>query len=195
MEAQSLEGPMRIGVVAVVGLVVAAGAAAQQNTQAQQDAQVQQKLQEAKSALDYGGCPGALSARRQSPGGTIWTVSREDAKDSALKQQPGNSGVYVALSAKGALREIELSVSYLPPGTRVVPVGAPDKKDTRQKTFEISANGQKDVDGNLLVGPAFQITSVHLISATFADGGVWRAPSEDSCTVEPSLFLPVVAKR
>jgi hypothetical protein len=142
------------------------------------------------------GCPGLLSAKRQSAGGTMWTVSREDSARLGAKTKAGNEGVYVTLkSARGALREIDLSVSYLAPGARVMPVDAADAKDLLKKTFELSADGETSVDGNLLVGPAFEITNVHLIRATYKDGSVWRAPSEMACSVKPSKYMLVEAKR
>lgn len=203
---------MRFGAVTAAGLMIAAGVAQgqqsaqqQQSTQAQQSAQaqpntqtqqwLQKQLQDALAALDHGRCPGTLSARQQSPVGTMWTVSQEDAKDPAFKRRGANSGVYVALkSTKGALREIELNVSYIAPGARIMPVDSTDEKDMRQKTFELSAGGQRDVDGYLLVGPAFRISSVHLISATYADGTMWHARSEEDCRVEPSRFLQVATR-
>lgn len=197
---------MRLVCVVVAGLMVAAGAQAQQSTPAQlskQQAEVpqgtqqflQKQLEEAEFRLEYGDCPGIkLSARRQSPGGTMWTVSREDSASGEAIAKRAGEGVHVELkSAKDGLREIELSVSYVAPGARVMTV-APDAKDVREKTFDVSTGGETDVDRDLLVGPTFEITQVRLISATFADGKTWRAASKDACSVVPSKFLPVEAK-
>jgi hypothetical protein len=188
---------MRVFVMAVVGLMVAAGAQAQ----VQRGAVIQVPKggvvvgSPSRVFVPGGGCPGVLSARRQSPGGTMWTVSREDSASGEAKAKRAGEGVHVELkSADGVLRELELSVSYIAPGARVMTVGAPDKKDLRQKTFKLSADEQTDVIGDLLVGPAFEITRVHLTSATFADGHVWHALSENFCSVEPSRFMPVGAK-
>lgn len=187
---------MRVFVMAVAGLMVAAGAQAQQGTQAQQKAQAraQKYLKDMQVALVAHGCPGMLSAEQQSAV-TMWTVSREDSKDLTVAKQRGGSGIHVDLkSSRGALREIELSVSYIAPGERVMAVAAPDKKDLRQKTFNLSADGVTDLDGDLLVGPAFRITLVHLISAKYADGSMWRAQSEDVCSVAPSRFMRVAMR-
>jgi hypothetical protein len=179
---------MRVFVMAVAGLMVAAGAG-----QAQQEPVT--LIPGTHVLLVGNNCPGVLSARRQSAGGTVWTVAREDSARPGIRGQAGNAGVHVALkSARGALREVELSVSYLAPGARVMPVGAAAPKDVLKKTFELSADGETSVDGDLLVGPAFNITRVHLLSATFANGSVWRAPSEDACSVAPDRFLPVGTK-
>lgn len=193
----SREGPMRVFVMAVAGLMVAAGAQAQQSTPAQQKAQALQNLQkmvkDAQAARVARACPGVLSARQQSAV-TMWTVSREDAKDTSFAKKRGGSGIHVDLkSSRGALREIELSVSYIAPGARVMTV-APDEKDVREKTFDLSVDGLTDVDRDLLVGPAFQITRVHLISATYADGQVWNATSEDACSIAPDRLLLVADK-
>lgn len=195
---------MRVFVMAVVGLMVVAGAQAQQNTQARQKAEVQQstqqflqkQLEDAKFRLEYGDCPGILlSARRQSPGGTIWTVSREDSASGETTTKRAGEGVHVELkSAKDGLRKIELSVSYVASGARAMTV-APDAKDVRAKSFDLLADGRTSVDGDLLVGPAFEITRVRLFSVAFADGKIWRATSKDACSVVPSKFLPVEAKR
>jgi hypothetical protein len=141
-------------------------------------------------------CPaGVLRAHQRTAGGMVWTIAREDSNDLAFTKRQGRSGVHVELkSAKGPLRQIELSVSYLAPGARVMPVGATDSKDELKKTFTLSGDGETNVEGNLLVGPAFEITRVHLMSATFADGSVWRARDEDACSVKPDRFLLVGGK-
>ncbi|HTV07642.1 MAG TPA: hypothetical protein VMD97_01195 [Candidatus Aquilonibacter sp.] len=82
-------------------------------------------------------------------------------------------------------------MSYIAPGARVIPVGVTDEKDVLQKTFDVSADDQTDVDRDLLVGPAFEIIRVHLVGATFADGEVWRAASGNVCSVAPSRHLLV----
>ena len=57
-----------------------------------------------------------------------------------------------------------------------------DAKSAKEskKTFVLQQEAALRVDADLLVGPAATITRVHLVSATFADGSVWRAPS-DGC--------------
>jgi hypothetical protein len=107
-------------------------------------------------------------------------------------------GVHVAFaSPKTQVASLELSVSYLPPGLRVMPIDAKlGAKDMREdsKTFVLKQEAAMHVKGDLMVGPAATITRVHLISATFADGSVWHAANEGTCTIEPNRVLLVDAK-
>jgi hypothetical protein len=64
----------------------------------------------------------------------------------------------------------------------------------RAKTFNLDREAAMRIGGDLLVGPAATITRVHLVSATFADGSVWHAPSDDACTVVPSRRMLVASK-
>lgn len=195
---------MRFGIVTALGLMAGMGAAGAQQAKApvketppaETPAQVQNREAQAEIVVSGSACPvGAFRAQRQSPGEMVWTVSREDSKDTLFVRKQGNSGVHFDLkSSLGAVRELHLSVSYVAPGARVMPVGAAEKSDVLEKTFDVSADGEADVDRNLLVGRVFEITSVHLVSATFANGSVWRAPSENVCSVAPSGFLLVGGK-
>lgn len=207
---------MRIGLVAVVGLMVVVGAQAQQSTQAQQNMQARQsapyttqqfideKLLEAEFALEYRDCPGALRAQHQSVGPTIWTVALEDRDRDSQAQKVKGPGVHVVFETKpvktamNKVKALELSVSYLPAGARVMPVepglGTKSAKESK-KTFVLQQEAARELEADLLVGPAATITHVHLVSVTFADGNVWRAASEDECSVTPSLYMPVEAKR
>jgi hypothetical protein len=65
----------------------------------------------------------------------------------------------------------------------------------KAKTFNLDREAAMRVGGDLLVGPAATITRVHLMSATFADGSVWHASSEDACSIVPSKFMLVEAKK
>lgn len=195
MEAQSLEGPMRIGAVAVVGLMIAAGAQAQTQTQV-----FVQRGVPANARIVAAGptCPaGVLRARQQAAGGTtIWTIAQEDRNNKYQRGTPASMGVHVAFDSRlNLVQSLELSVTYLPVKLRLMPVAptegpAPDPK----KTFVLKREAALKIDGDLMVGPAATIKTVHLISATYSDGSVWRAPTEDSCTVEPSGLLLVGAK-
>jgi hypothetical protein len=96
------------------------------------------------------------------------------------------------------VKALELSVSYVPAGARVMPVEpGMDSKSAKEskKTFVLQQEAARQVDAELLVGPAATITRVHLVSATFADGSVWRASSEDVCSVAPALYMEVEAKK
>jgi hypothetical protein len=182
---------MRVFVMAVAGLMVAAGAQAQQSS----DASAKQMT---RYVLVEPGCPGQLSARQapQWPG-TVWTIAQQDT-DKKSQDAPGSMGVHVSfVSPKTQVASLELSVSYLPPGQRLMPT-APKQgtKDMREdsKTFVLKQEAAMHVDGDLMVGPAATITRVHLISATFADGSVWHAANANACSIEPNRVLPVDAK-
>jgi hypothetical protein len=181
---------MRFGVVAVAGLMVAAGAQAQQASGAS-------TKQMPRYVLVGPGCPGQFTARQQaSGGGTMWTTALED-KDK--KEQPpagGSLGVHVDFQgAKTQARSAELSVSYLPAGLRVMPVApgadAKNPDESKKKTFALTAEDKAHVEGNLMVGPAAMIESVHLMSVTFTDGSVWRAANDSTCTIEPNRVVQV----
>jgi hypothetical protein len=98
---------------------------------------------------------------------------------------------------KAPVRSLELRVSYLPSGLRVMPVDPKQgTKDMREsdKTFVLQQKAGVHVVGDLLVGPAATITRVHLMSVTFSDGSVWRAPSADACSVVPNGVMEVAAR-
>ena len=181
---------MRVFVMAVAWLMVAAGAQAQQGSAS--TAQLSQNV------VVGGECPGQLTAqRRPTAGETIWTAAQEDksAKDQANKP---TLGVHVAFQGvKTPVRSLELRVSYLPSGLRVMPVDPKQgTKDMREsdKTFVLQQKAGVHVVGDLLVGPAATITRVHLMSVTFSDGSVWRAPSADACSVVPNGVMEVAAR-
>lgn len=192
MEAWSREGLMRIGIVAVAGLMAAAGAQAQQGGVNQ--AQLSQYV------VTGSACPGQLMARQQATGGaTVWTTAFEDQKDKA-QAKPNGLGVHVDFQgAKTAIKALDLRVSYEPLGLKRVPVapgtnGFASSAAEREKNFNLDREAAMRVEGDLLVGPAATITSVHLMSATFADGSVWHAPSLNACSVVPSKLVLVKSK-
>src|ERR1700744_1958915 len=167
---------MRIGMVAVAGLVMAAGAQAQQGGVNQ--------TQLSGYVVTGSTCPGALTAQQKATGGaTVWTTAREDQKESADGKSNG-LGVHVEFQgAKNAIKALELSVSYEPLGLKRVPVtpgtnGFAGGTSEREKNFNLDREASMRVDADLLVGPAATITSVRLVSATYADGSVWHAPSQ-----------------
>jgi hypothetical protein len=193
---------MRFGLVAVVGLTVAgmSGAAAQQaNTPSAMPATVEQV--QPRYAVVGVGCPGVLQARQQATGGgTVWTTALEDEHDDTAR--PGGLGIHVDFAGvKTAVKSLELRVSYMPLGLRRVPVAPEttnakdDSPQERAKTFNLDREAAMKIGGDLLVGPAATITRVRLISVTYADGSVWHPSSEDVCSVEPSKYMLVEAKR
>ena len=182
---------MRVFVMAVAGFVAAGAGQAQQAS----DASAKQMP---RYVLVEPGCPGQLSAHQQTQGvGTVWTIAQQDT-DKKSQDAPGSMGVHVSFaSPKTQVASLELSVSYLPPGLRVMPIDAKlGAKDMREdsKTFVLKQEAAMHVKGDLMVGPAATITRVHLISATFADGSVWHAANESTCTIEPNRVLLVDAK-
>lgn len=216
---------MRIGIVAVAGLMVGMGAASAQQAkpatvtagqpvQVEPDQQAQKaaamrSLEAMKEAMKFTlagqGCPGQLAARQQATGGsTVWTTAYEDRGEirPIWTVRPEGLGIHVEFaSAKTAVKDLELRVSYLPLRLRSVPLGAQltdgaDKSpQEKEKRFNLSREAAIRIGGDLLVGPAATITRVHLLSATFADGSVWHAPSDDACSIVPSKFMLVEAKK
>jgi hypothetical protein len=183
---------MRIGIVAVAGLMVAAVAQAQ--TGGASTAQLSQYV------VTGSACPGQLQARQQATGGaTVWTTALEDQKDKA-DGKPNGLGVHVDFQgAKTAIKTLELRVSYEPLGLKRMPVtpgtnGFAGSTPEREKNFNLDREAAMRVDADLLVGPAATITRVHLMSATFADGSVWHAPTQNACSVVPSRIVLVKSK-
>jgi hypothetical protein len=184
---------MRFAIVAVAGLMVGMSVAvAQVSTQA------------VVTAVPVGaGCPGQLMARQQASGGaTVWTTAYEDRGDKAdWIVRPRGLGIHVEFAgSKTPVKALELRVSYLPLGLRSMPAanltnGVERAPQEKAKTFDLDREAAMRVGGDLLVGPAATITRVHLMSATFADGSVWHASSADACSVVPSKFMLVEAKK
>ena len=138
-------------------------------------------------------CPGWFRADQYDVGRArvVWTVALED-KDTKDKwwPAPGSRGVHVAFASAGLpVRSLELSVTYLPSGTHSMPID-PKSASESKKSYSLITHERARVEGDLLVGPAAMITSVHLISATFADESVWHAANESACSVEPNLVIP-----
>jgi hypothetical protein len=190
---------MRFGVMVMAGLMMAVTAQAQQTKAAQQTKDAQQQELKAKVLIIASGldCPaGALRAHQRTAGGaTIWTTAQEDPGKRFEDRTPGSLGVHVDFnSATNPVRSLELSVSYLPLKLRMMPVAEGANAKDRQKTFVLKQEAARRMDADLLVGSASAIETVHLVSATFADGSVWRARDEDVCTVEPSAFMLVGGK-
>ncbi len=195
---------MRFSAVAMIGLMVAAGAAAQQ-AKAPVVTEQQQKttviLLGTMTALSGSDCPGVLQARRQAMGGgTVWTTALGD-EAARSTARPKGLGVHVEFQdAASAVKALELRVSYLPPGLREIPVTseltnvAAKRGGEQEKTFNVDRAAAKRISADLLVGPAATITTVRLVSITFADGSEWREPTENACVVVPSGMMLVAAK-
>lgn len=193
---------MRFVAVAVVGLagwMAASGVQAQQVKAPEPQIPTEQQkkamviLQQRMGDLTPGSlCPGILSARRQGVGGTVWTTALED-RNIVRSGRPTGLGVHVEFEHRGSpVKALEMRVGYLPPGLRLMPVAGDLRSDTeREKTFDLDRVAAERIDGDLLVGAAATITRVRLVSVTYADGNVWREPTENACVATPNGYLPV----
>lgn len=159
----------------------------------------QAKISAGTPASDFAGanlCPGHLWAREGARPETQWTRSLEDKSGPGFAPAPGSTGLHVALSAAPRdLREMDLAVFFVPPGARLLGVRglSGEQIPEQKKTFRLVAttNAARSLDGDLLVGPSFEIQRVHLLSVTYKDGSVWRAASESVCSIVPDRLLPV----
>ncbi len=213
---------MRLGVVAVAALMMAAGVAQAQQVKAaepqlpteQQTKAIVTRAEQtavprsvpAKGLVIVSGptCPaGLLQADQQATGGaTVWTAALEDeGNKDALLRRPTGLGVHVDFQGTtGPVKALELRVSYEPLGLKRaagydwVRMNSWATRREREKNFNLDRQATMRVDADLLVGPAATITRVHLVSATFADGSVWRAPTPDACSVVPNRFMRVNSK-
>ncbi len=192
---------MRFGAVVMAGLMVAAGAAHAQQANSngpQTSTEAQQKtvivLHGVIATLNGSSCPGALQARQQATGGaTVWTTALGD--DTAALAPPRGLGIHVEFQGRhNPVKGLELQVSYLPLGLHAIQVANTAQPQERAKTFNLDRVAAMRIGGDLLVGPAATITRVHLVSATFADGSIWRAPSEEACTVVPNRLMQVALR-
>lgn len=211
---------MRFGAVVMAGLIVAAGVAQAQQTKAT-DPQIPTTLQNKTvtptqqeqrqkaiillngmiAEMNGSACPGALQARQQAIGGDmIWTTAFGDQIATAPSRQ--GLGIHVEFeNTKTAVKALELRVDYLPLGLHELQVAqtftntAPTPPRERTKTFHLDREAAMFIGADLLIGPAATITRVDLVSVTFADGAVWRAPSEDACSVVPSRLMLVASMR
>jgi hypothetical protein len=147
-----------------------------------------------------GNCPVGMFAQRRDSGQTLWITSFEDEHQSQKlnPSKPGNTGVHVFLSSHGkaTIRQVEIAVYYVAPGTRVLPVSSDNTPPDPRKTFNLSAeNGAAlKLAGDLLLGPVAGITRVHLVSIDYTDGTSWHAARESACSIEPSRLLLVNAR-
>jgi hypothetical protein len=151
-------------------------------------------------ATATGDCPVGMFAQRRDSGQTMWIVSLQDESNPnhATAPQPGNTGVRVSLTAprKSPIRQAELAVYYVAPGTHALLISNKKSPPDLKKTFHLAASDDASLHltGDLLVGPSAGITLIHLLSLDYADGATWTAPNNTACTVEPSGLLLVDAK-
>ena len=151
-------------------------------------------------------CPLRMSASQKGMPATVWTIAHEDAGDPNIfravdRRSPGY-GIHVSLGPSMLIQmpptilRAELSVDYLAPGTRMVPVSARYQPPTRSKTFTVHAGDlpSYELAADLLIGQTSGILRVHLVSVEYTNGETWTTPRPDTCTASPSLFVPVGAR-
>jgi hypothetical protein len=143
-------------------------------------------------------CPVGMTAQREAFGRTEWIVSLEDSRDPAITaaRRTANTGVYLELNAHKSkpLSQVKVAVDFaqyksgvMPAETKVTP--SPET----QKTFDLSAGGgsASELSGSLLLGQPVFVTRVHLLGITYADGSKWQPAAGSSCSIKPSLYMPV----
>lgn len=143
-------------------------------------------------------CPGALRADQHTVGGqrTVWTMALEDKNKKDQWPDPaGMAAVHMVFeNTRAQIRSLEVSVSYLPLGPRLMPDADGTNAQEMKKNYVLTADDKTRIERNLMVGPAATITRLHVTSATFADGSVWHATSEGACSIEPSRAIAVDGK-
>jgi hypothetical protein len=149
--------------------------------------------------IPFNACPVGMAAQRSNTGQLLtWTVSLEDSPQApkALAARTASAALHVQLNAHDhttSLRQVELAVYYVAPGSRLLPIETTAPPADLKKTFDLAADGGASLQltANLLIGPASNITRVHLLSITYADGTSWTAASDTICSIEPNRFLRV----
>ena len=148
------------------------------------------------------GCPVGITAQHQGSPAAIWTTSLEDSHKSPTELAKMHSGVHVDLAARTkAIKSVDLAVFYLSPGSRVLPVTgsqfAPSSvaPSETSKNFSLFAgSASRRLDGDLLLGPVASVTRVSLMHVTYSDSSEWNAHSSATCSIKPSLYMPVQTK-
>jgi len=149
------------------------------------------------------GCPVGITASHRGSPAAIWITSLEDADKSPAELRTMHTGVHVDLNASHKeIKQAELDVFFLPPGTRVLPVAgsqfapspAPAPETSKEFSLVSGKNPSLELDGNLLLGPVASITHVSLMHVIYTDGTEWKAHNSHSCSIQPSLFMPVETK-
>lgn len=147
------------------------------------------------------GCPIGVVAKRQGAGpAAIWTIAQEDS--AAPRSAPGlgerpraaDVGVQVQVSSvEHRLKQVDLSIAYQPYGVHYTPVQHDSVATYYRKTFRLAAEGDTPMHlgGHLLVGMASGVTRVYVTHVVYGDGTEWSSIDGKSCSVVPSMFLPV----
>jgi hypothetical protein len=134
------------------------------------------------------GCPVGFFASRQATG---QIMSAGDAKQAGPAQ-----GLHLTLNnpTEPAIESIEITVYGVSSKARVLPAG-PTPEDV-SKTFELrrSAGSNSLSDADVWMHNVGSLSSVDLISITYADGTTWHATENFKCRAIPSNFLLIGRK-
>jgi hypothetical protein len=134
------------------------------------------------------GCPVGFFASRQA---TVQIMSAADAKQAGSAQ-----GLHLKLNhlTEPAIESIEITVYGVSSKARVLPAG-PTPEDV-SKTFELRRTAGSDSlsDADVWMHNVGSLSSVDLISITYADGTTWHATGNLKCRAVPSNFLLVDSK-
>jgi hypothetical protein len=140
---------------------------------------------------DSSGCPVGFFASRQATG---QIMSAKDAKQTGPVQ-----GLHLTLShltsTPADIQSIEVTVYGTSPKARVLPL-AQKASDTVSKTFELRRTGDSAslTDADVWMHQVGSLTSVDLISVTYADGTTWHPTANLKCRAIPSNYLLVGRK-
>jgi hypothetical protein len=139
---------------------------------------------------DNSGCPVGFSASRKATGQIMSRAN--DAKQAG----PASQGLHLMLDhlTAPAIESIEITVYGVSSKARVLPAG-PALEDI-SKAFELrrSAGSNSLSDADVWMHNVGSLSSVDLISITYADGTTWHATENLKCRSVPSNFLLVGSK-
>jgi hypothetical protein len=139
---------------------------------------------------DNSGCPVGFSASRQATG---QIMSAGDAKQAGPAQ-----GLHLMLNhlAAPAIESIEITVYGYGISSKARALPAHEPSPDVSKTFELrrSAGSNSLSDADVWVHNVGSLSSVDLISITYADGTTWHATENLKCRAIPSNFLLVGSK-
>ncbi len=130
-------------------------------------------------------CPVGFAARRQSPTEVV-------AIDHDARHRSGQ-GVHLSLQHPDTdIRSAEVVVHAASNKTRYLPLQAGDIRPDLSKDFHLSASGAGGLrSSDLWLDNAGSITSVDLVSITYADGTTWNPDPSAICRAIPNGFMPV----
>jgi hypothetical protein len=138
----------------------------------------------APSGVSSPDCPVGFSAGRKSVTEMVEIRS----------QNPRASGQGVHLSLRhpeGSIASAEVIVNASSDRNRLLLLGKPDSGPDLHRSFHLTrdtASGDLR-EADLWMDRAGSISSVELVSLTYADGSVWKSAATQSCRAVPSPYL------